>query len=44
MRRDLEEKLLEQHEKILGNLDYRELFIGDGWYVLVDTLYRGSSI
>ena len=41
MRRDLEEKLLKEHEKILGNLDYRELCIGDGWYVLVDTLCRG---
>ena len=41
MRKDLEDSLFEQHEKILGQCDYRELCIGDGWFVLVDTLCLG---
>lgn len=41
MKKELEDSLFERNDKILGQVDYREICIGDGWFVLVDTLCRG---
>lgn len=41
MKKELEDSLFDRYDKILGQVDYREICIGDGWFVLVDTLCRG---
>lgn len=39
MSKDVENRLLEQHKKVLEKCQYDG--IGDGWFVLVDTLCHG---